>query len=148
MAAIKFSRIILAILLSIFFIFVFNCCGAKTAEDFFNKGKEFSKINDSDQAIKNYNQAIKLDPKMVKAYNNRGVAYVVNKQYDLAIDDFTKVIELESNHGKAYFNRAIAHWCKSDKEKARQDVQKAQALGITVDPEFIKKIQELPSPAK
>lgn len=148
MATIKFSRIILAIFLSVFFIFVFNCYGLETAEDFFSKGKEFSKINDSDRAIKNYNQAIKLDPKMAKAYNNRGVAYVGKKEYDLAIADFTKVIELDPKHGKAYFNRSIAHWCKSDKEKARQDVQKAQELGITVDPEFIKKIQDPPSPAK
>jgi tetratricopeptide (TPR) repeat protein len=148
MATIKFIKILSGIFISVFIIMVINCYGSETAEDFFKKGKEFSTLNNNDDAISNYSKAIKLDPKMVKAYNNRGVAYVGRNQYEQAIDDFTKVIELDPKHGKAYNNRAIAYWSKGDKEKARQDLEKAKTLGITVDPDFFKKIQGQTSPTK
>jgi Flp pilus assembly protein TadD len=148
MNAIKSNQIVLAILVLVSIIIAVPCYGAETAEDLFKKGKDLSLDNKFEQAIQNYNQAIKLDPKMVKAYNNRGVAYMNGKQYDLAIADFTKVIELDPKHGKAYNNRAIAYWCKEDKEKARQDVKKAEGLGIKVNPDFIKKIEDQPKPTQ
>jgi len=131
------------LVVAISIIFLVNCYGAQeNAEYFFNKGKDFSSVNSSDHAIYNYSQAIRLNPKMLKAYNNRGIAYIGRQQYDLAIADFTQVIKIDPKNGKAYNNRAIAHWYKGEMEKARQDVQKAQGLGISVNPEFLKKIQE------
>jgi lipoprotein NlpI len=144
----KYKRIFFAVIFSIFVISLANCYALETAEDFFKKGKEFSSVNGSDHAIYNYSQAIKLDPKMVKAYNNRGVAYVGRQQYDLAIADFTKVIKLDPKNGKAYNNRAIAYLYKKDMAKARQDIQKAQGLGISVNPELLKIIQEQPPPTR
>lgn len=112
----------------------------ETADDFFEQGKKSSLVENSDQAIVNYTEAIKLNPKFVKAYNNRGVAYVGRKQYDLAIADFNKAIELDPKNGKVYNNRAVAYWYKGEAAQARQDIQKAQRLGIPVNPDMVKKI--------
>ena len=149
MSAIKLCRLILSVLCLVFIISIVNCYGAKEkAEDFYEQGKKYSSAENSDHAIYNYSEAIKLNPKLVKAYNNRGVAYVWRKQYDLAIADFNKAIKLDPKNSKAYNNRAIAYWYKGEINKARQDVQKAQSLGISVNPDFLKKIQEQPSSTK
>lgn len=143
----KLGRLLTALICLIFFGSMVTSCGTrKTAEEFFEEGKKFSLANNFEQAIINYNEAIKLNPDMVKAYNNRGVAYVETKKYDLAIADFNKAIELDSKNGKVYNNRAIAYWYKGEIHKVHQDIQKAQDLGISVNPEFLKKIQAQPPP--
>ena len=147
MGPIKFWQTILCrIICSVIFIFVVNCYGAKeNAEQFFEQGKKFSTAENADTAITNYSKAIKINPKFVKAYNNRGIAYVWKKKYDLAIADFNKAIELDPNNGKAYHNRAIVYSYQGETDKARQDLQKAQSLGIAVNPDFLKQIESLPS---
>jgi lipoprotein NlpI len=153
----RFFRLMLTAMCLVFAVCIVNCYGAskntskkaeEKAEEFYKTGKQFSSVENGDYAIYNYSEAIRLNPKMVKAYNNRGVAYIWRKQYDFAIADFDKAIKLDPKNGAAYNNRAIAHWHKGEINKARQDVQKAQSLGIAVNPDFLKKIQEPPSSPK
>ena len=141
MGAIKFGKSISVVMCLLLFALTFNCYGAtETAEEFFEEGKKFSSLENSDQAILNYTEAIKRNPKFAKAYNNRGIAYVGRQQYNLAIADFNKAIELDPKNGKVYNNRAIAYWYKGEVARARQDIQQAQSLGIAVNPDMVKKI--------
>jgi Tfp pilus assembly protein PilF len=146
MGTIKIVKLIYAGICLVILISVVNCYAAKgKAEEFFEQGKKNSSVENADSAISNYSKAIKIDPKYVKAYNNRGIAYIWKKQYDLATADFTKAIELDPKNGKAYNNRAIVYSYQGEIDKARQDIQKAQSLGIAVNPDFLKKIESLPS---
>jgi Tfp pilus assembly protein PilF len=146
MGTTKMGKLILTVMCLILFVSVLNCYGAnKKAEEFFEQGRKFSSAENADQAIDSYSKAIKIDPKFVKAYNNRGIAYVWKKKYDLSIADFNKAIKLDPKNGKAYHNRAIVYSYQGETDKARQDIEKAQSLGIAVDPDFIKRIQALPS---
>ena len=146
MGTIKIGKLIYAVICSVIFISVVNCYGAKgKAEEFFEQGKKDSSVENADSAISNYSKAIKINPKFVKAYNNRGIAYTWKKQYDLAIADFNKAIELDPKNGKAYNNRAIVYSYQGETDKALQDLHKAQSLGIAVNPDFLKKIESLPS---
>ena len=146
MGATKILKLIYAVICLVLFISVVNCYGAnKKAEEFFEQGKKLSSVENADQAIDNYSKAIKIDPKFAKAYNNRGIAYVLKKKYDLAIKDFNKAIKLDPKNGKAYNNRAIVYSYQGETDKARQDLHKAQSLGTVVDPDFLKKIEALPS---
>ena len=76
----------------------------------------------------------------MKAYNNRGIVYAGRQQYDFAIEDFNKAIELDPKNGEVYNNRAVAYWHKGEGARALQDIQKAQSLGIPVNPDMMKKI--------
>jgi Flp pilus assembly protein TadD len=41
-----------------------------------------------------YNQAIELNPKDARVFNNRGTAYADLKQFEKAIQDYNQAIEL------------------------------------------------------
>ena len=143
MGATKLGKSIFVVMCLLLFALTINCYGAaETAEEFFEQGKKFSSVEKSDQAIYNYTEAIKRNPKYVKAYNNRGIAYIGKQQYDLAITDFNKAIEFDPKNGKVYNNRGVAYWYKGEVARARQDIQKAQSLGIPVNPDTVKKIMD------
>jgi tetratricopeptide (TPR) repeat protein len=146
MGTIKIGKLFYTVICAVIIISVVNCYAAKEkAEEFFELGKKDSLVENADSAITNYSKAIEIDPKLVKAYNNRGIAYIWKKQYDLAVADFNKAIELDPNNGKAYNNRAIVYSYQGENDKARQDLKKAQSLGIAINPDFLKQIEALPS---
>lgn len=61
------------------------------------------------EAIKQYTNAINLQPQNAMAYNNRGFLYGENRQYKEAIQDLNKAIELNLNFAEAYCNRGTVH---------------------------------------
>jgi lipoprotein NlpI len=146
MGTIKIGKLFSAVICLVIIVSAVNCYGANVkAETFFEEGKKHSSVENADLAISNYSKAIKINHKFAKAYNNRGIAYILKKQYDLAIADFSKTIELDPNNGKAYHNRAIVYSYQGESNKARQDLQKAQSLGVEINPDFLKQIEEIPS---
>lgn len=60
------------------------------------------------EAIKDFSEAIRLNPKLASAYNNRGIAEAKSRKYTEAIDDYTKAIGLDPKLAAAFRNRGIA----------------------------------------
>jgi Flp pilus assembly protein TadD len=110
------------------------CGPGQTAEEYVSQGKKLLQARQYDQAIASFSEAIRLDAKIPQAYNNRGIAYCQKGDFDRAIDDFSRVIALDPKNGKAYNNRAVAYLQKGQLDQARRDVEKAQSLGIAVNP--------------
>ncbi|NJR40226.1 MAG: tetratricopeptide repeat protein [Leptolyngbyaceae cyanobacterium CSU_1_4] len=81
------------------------------------------------EAIGEYNQAIKKDPKSAEAYYKRGYArYLItsDKQIkQIAIEDFNKALELTPNYAEAYYARGGARYDLGDKKGAIDDFSKA-----------------------
>ncbi len=69
--------------------------------------------------------AIRLDPNLIIAYYNRGIANGEMGRYDAAIADFSEVIRCQSDFAAAYHDRGIAKSLKGDLESARKDFYKA-----------------------
>lgn len=76
-----------------------------------------------DRAIKDFNQAIRLDREYSLAYVNRGSAYYLKNDYDRAISDYTQAIRLDPNYTIAYYNRGSAYFSKRDYDQAIKDYE-------------------------
>ena len=74
------------------------------------------------------NQAIRVNPKLVKAYNVRGLVYYDQGKYDLAIADYNQAIKLNPKFANAYYNRGLTYKAKRNIEKAISDFEKAADL--------------------
>ena len=103
----------------------------RLAELAFQRGDFLTIIQNFDAAIRNYNQAIYINPNYADAYNNRGIAYAEKGDLDAAIRDFDKAIELNPNHVVHYYNRGTAYGKKDDLDAAIRDYN--QAIYINPD---------------
>jgi tetratricopeptide (TPR) repeat protein len=63
---------------------------------------------DYDQALVDFNKALELDPRLVAAYTNRGIAENGKNRYDDAIADFNRAIEADPISTSSYANRGAA----------------------------------------
>ena len=59
-----------------------------------NKGVKLAQEGAFDQAIAEFTEAIKLNPKDVRFYRDRGGVYLTTKRFQDAVNDFAKVVEL------------------------------------------------------
>jgi Flp pilus assembly protein TadD len=55
-----------------------------------------------DNAIKDYTEAIRLDPKDANAYNNRGIVWTSKGEFGNAIKDYTEAIRLDPQYASAH----------------------------------------------
>jgi tetratricopeptide (TPR) repeat protein len=97
--------------------------------DFHAKGdNESDKDYDYSLAVKDYTEAIRLNPKSYNAYFKRGSLYFAQQKYDAAINDYTKAIEIDPKSADAYNCRGVAHSRKNERNLAINDFRAALAL--------------------
>ena len=100
------------------------------AEEYFNKGDGWNKLNICRKAVSYYNLGLKIKPNDIAAYNNRGIGKDELKDYAGAIADYNKAIELDPQNAHAYNNRGLAKTSLNDFIGALSDYNKA----IELDP--------------
>lgn len=99
------------------------------------EGIRLGKDGDYEQAIAEFKEILKLDPKNVHALNNIAAAYFKLKDVDKAASYFTNAVDLGVANSTTYFFRGIIfdrH--RNDKAKAIKDFSKA----IELEPNFSK----------
>jgi tetratricopeptide (TPR) repeat protein len=99
-----------------------------TANDLVERGLAKNDKGDLDGAIADYNHALELDPKFIRAFGNRGEARRTKGDMDGAITDYSRVIELDPNNALAYTARGDAKRGKGDFEGAIADYSRAIEL--------------------
>ena len=97
--------------------------------NYHNRGVAYREKGDTDRAIADYTEAIRLDPKHAEAHVNRGQAYSLKREgTDRAIADFTEAIRLDPKLAHAYFSRGLAYEKLADFARARSDYDTTLAL--------------------
>jgi tetratricopeptide (TPR) repeat protein len=96
-----------------------------------DRGDAYDQSGNYDEAIKNYDQALQLQPDYAAAFNNRGSAQLSKKEYDRAIRDFSEAIRLSPDSGAFYRNRGAAYLDGAEFEKASDDFGHAVQLDPT-----------------
>ena len=78
------------------------------AESYYGRGNKHREREEFEQAFADYNQAIRLNPKLVKAYHVRGIVYYDQGKYDLAIADYNQAIQLNPKFAEAKRSEGFA----------------------------------------
>jgi tetratricopeptide (TPR) repeat protein len=98
---------------------------SENAESYKSRGLAHLEKRQYDQAIMDFNKALKINPRDAHAYHNRGRAYEEKGQYDQAILSFDKVLEINPRYVDAYFNRGLVYHAKGQYDQAVSDYTKA-----------------------
>ena len=85
-------------------------------EAYSNLGSVFTNQKKYSQAIKYFDQAIKINPDNAEAFNNKGTCLREEKRLSESILAFNRAIELKQDFADAYYNKA----------NSLQDQQKSQ----------------------
>lgn len=101
------------------------------AEEHRVKGNELYKEGKFPQAIKEYDEGLKRDPKAVAIYSNRCATYIKLMEFSTAMKDAEKCLELDPKFVKAYARKGTCHHMMKEYHKA----MKAFEDGLKVDPQ-------------
>jgi lipoprotein NlpI len=87
---------------------------------------------DSDHALKDCNEAIRVNHTLAAAYLNRGNVYLSNSDADHALADFNEALRLDPKDAWAYAERGNLYKNKGDLDHALEDLSEA----IRLDPGY------------
>jgi tetratricopeptide (TPR) repeat protein len=100
---------------------------------FNNRGWAWYSKKDYNRAVKDYNEAIALDPKFTLAFRNRAAAWSDKKDYERAIKDYDEAIRLDPNHVETINRRGLTWSDREEYDKAIKDYDEA----IRLDPKYV-----------
>ncbi len=86
-----------------------------------------------DEAIADYNEAIRINPDLAIAYLNRGLAYARKQDSAEALADASSAIQLDPTLAGAYYLRGTSHYRLDDATEAIRDLTQAIRLN-SADP--------------
>jgi tetratricopeptide (TPR) repeat protein len=112
---------------------------ADLAQDFFNRASAYDFAGDSEHALPDFDQAIKLAPKNAEAYFRRGSIYWLKADHDRAIADFTQAIKADPKRALYFSYRGYAHYAKGQFDLAINDYDQAIKLQPDNPDAFLKR---------
>mmetsp|Transcript_85999 Transcript_85999/g.216472 ORF Transcript_85999/g.216472 Transcript_85999/m.216472 type:complete len:480 (-) Transcript_85999:142-1581(-) len=99
------------------------------AEEYKKKGNEAFINKNWDEAIKNYNKAIQLDPKQASFYSNRAACWSSKGNHESALADAKKCLEADPTFVKGYSRKGKALFDLGKLDEAEAAYQEGLAQG-------------------
>ena len=90
------------------------------------KGLDYFSRSKFSQAVKEYDEAIRIYPGLAPAHNNRGSALFALGRFEDAAACFSRAVVIDPNYGQAHFNLALAY-LKLGREREANDALNAAA---------------------
>jgi tetratricopeptide (TPR) repeat protein len=129
--------------MKIFFLIIFFSLSinsySQTSLEYKNNGFAEAEAGNNIGAIADFNKAIELNPKYVRAYLLRGTSKYNLEDYRGAISDFDMVTSLDPKELDAYLLRGLAKIMLRQKDSGCLDFSKAGELGDERAYDMIKK---------
>jgi protein O-mannosyl-transferase len=104
--------------------------GAEVSMGYYNRGNEYLRLNELNNAVSDYTASLRIDPRYTEAWYNRGLVNYKLQLLPEAIDDFTHAIALRNNYQTAYLNRGTAFRLRGNYREALEDFNTA----ISIEP--------------
>lgn len=102
--------------------------GADRAAALELRGRAFYRLNQFDQALAAYQEALTADPKAATVYNNRALVRYRAGQVKAALDDLDQAVRLQPDLAEAYNNRGWIKYKNGNAAGAKADLTKAVGL--------------------
>lgn len=102
----------------------------KLGRIYHNRGLVYSNRQRYEEAIRDFNEGIKLLPRYSPIFNDRGVAYLFTGRYTEALKDYNAAIWLDPSYYNPYLGRAKVHEALGNQEAARLDYARSCKLGV------------------
>jgi tetratricopeptide (TPR) repeat protein len=91
------------------------------SDAYINRGQASYVKREYDGAIRDFDQAIRLDPAVALAYGNRANCHAMKKDYERALADYTRALALDDKYPSAYTGRGLLYEELGDIASARRD---------------------------
>ena len=95
---------------------------------FNRRGQIKAEAGRDNEALADFDDAIRADPQRWRAIHNRGVLLAQSGHFEQAFDDFGRTTDLNPKFAKAFSNRAALYTLAGDPEAALGDYQRAVAI--------------------
>lgn len=93
----------------------------------FSAGRAFYRLNNFEEAIKYFTQALDIDAFHAPSLNDRGMSYMYISKYVYALLDFRKAITANPSFTMAYNNAGAARYFNQDIDKpVKKDIEEAR----------------------
>jgi tetratricopeptide (TPR) repeat protein len=109
-----------------------NISAIQVAPAIMNRGNAYAANGDLERALRDYDEAINLNPKNAGAYVNRGLALARQGDVEGALKDYGQAITFNPQQWEAYFNRATE---LRDCGKLREAIDDLNQV-VKLNPEF------------
>ena len=96
------------------------------------RGEALAYLGRWQDAEDSINEALRIQPYLASAYNERGNIRRFQNKYDDAITDYTMAINIDPIYYEVYYNRALAYEEKKRFQEAEDDFTRTLALNPTI----------------
>jgi len=109
---------------------------APSAMAYYTRALAYHDLGEDEQAIRDCNEALAIDPKSENALFVRGAARQHLADYSGAISDYSDALRLDPSRADALFARGTANYSAGEYQAAVADLSKAIDLGYADDAVF------------
>jgi tetratricopeptide (TPR) repeat protein len=112
------------------------------AHKYYERAFKLQEARQWNEAIEQYNDAIKFDSKQAGYFNNRGLCYFFLNDFESACRDFSNAIALDNSNTTYFENRGQSYLMIDKKFNGISDLKKAITLGSKDAAGFIKEYEQ------